>query len=607
MKPARLNWLSASLLFLFFSASAWASPARQIQITAAVSEEFKKNPDWKKDILERVSYTNKIFEPAFGLRFRIENFISWNPADETRGMPILVEELKQFPLKSADHLVAGFHRLSAELKSEKMEDLETVGTAQFFKGYIAIRDPHSGLSPDQNQIVFVHEIAHLFGAVHVNHASAIMHPSLSVNPQGQLDPENQQIIRYTKNVDFLRGIDSLRPETIDRLIAIYEKLIRGNPHSDFYYQLGDFYRKRGFEARAISVWEEALRYQYTNPRIHYELGIFYYQSGRYDQAVQELGSAIAHYVLDSQRKQKANVLTLLGAAYFEKGFDDRAVFTWMQGLALDPDNRDLQANLAAAYLKRGDIDRSLAELEKLHAKNPLDVAILSNLGSVYFQKKNYEKAAYYFSQALIKNQPGQGKDSSYLFKIPKWTLLLDLGAAYAALGDWPSAQRELLKAKNENPKSDDILRELGRVYLQQKQHKPAQAELEAALKIKKDHPQTYALLAQSYAESGNPAQALSFADQAIRYSDDPALKAMLRRNRGMIYARDRNYIKALEELKLAAGLNWNDPDTHYNMGVVYVNRQDFENAKRSFKVALSQRPDFQQAKDALKNLENKKV
>lgn len=607
MRRRVLSWLSASFLFFAAAGSVWAeTPLREIRIIAAASSNFKKDPDWQKDIVQRVAYANKILERTFGLHFTVEKYAAWEPADETRGMPILVEELKKFPLPTGSHAVIGFHKMSQTMNSEKMEDLETVGTAQFFNGYIAIRDPQADLSQEQKQVILVHELSHLFGAVHISGESAIMHPSLPAAPEDHLDPENRQIILETRSVDFKKGIDSLSPEVLDHLISIYEKLIRLNPNSDFYYQLGDFYLKQGLEARAIATWEEALHYHFDDARIHYELGIFYYKSGRYDQAVLELGSAIAHYVLESQKKQKASVLSLLGAAYFEKDHEDQAVYTWLQGLTLDPDNRDLQANLAAAYLKKGDTDRALAELEKLHVKYPDDAAILSNLGSVALRKKNYEKAVYYFSESLAKNQEPSKNKKDYLFFIPEWSLRLDLGAAYGAMNDWPKAQHELERAKLLNPKNGDILRELGKVYVQQKQYKPGITELEAALQLRKDDPATYSLIAQAYAESGNASQAIAAAQQAIRYSNDNDFKSMLHKNMGLIYAQDQNKIKALEELKLAASLKWNDPDTHYNLGVVYLNQQDLENAERSFKTALSLKPDFKMAKDALKSLEQKK-
>lgn len=610
MKPM-LRRLLLSFLILAAVRPAFAetpSP-RRIGIIAAVSPAFKENNDWRKEIITRVGYANKIFEKTFGLYFVVEEYKPWDPGADTLGMPVLVEGLRVFSPASPDKIVIGFHKMTHPQDSEKMEDMETVGTARYFQGQIAIRDPYGPWTQAQGQTVLVHEIAHLFGAVHVGGASDIMRPTLPDNPSEHLDPENRQIVQQTRGVDFQKGLDSLPDETIDNLISIYERLIRANPQSDFYHQLGLFYRKRNLESRAVAVWEEALRQNYANPLIHYELGVHYQREGNYDRAVQELGAAIAHYVLDSQKKQKANTLNLLGAAYFGKDMVDQAVFTWMKGLVEDPDNAQLQSNLAAAFLKKGDLDRAMTELEKLQAKNPGDPVVLSNLGTLSMEKKQFAQAADYFSQALEKNA-GRGEDKEHtemLSPIPEWELRLDRGSAYAEMKDDLRAAPELERAKGMKPDNADIRRELGKVYIHRKEYKKAMNELEEAVKLQPKDAGTRALLAQAYAESGNQVQALAAAREAIRWSDDKKDQALLYRNIGLIYAKDNDTIKAMEALKMSVSLNWNDADAHYNLGVAYARQQDWANARRSFETALRLKPDFQQAKDALAQLDRQKA
>ena len=64
-----------------------------------------------------------------------------------------------------------------------------------------------------------------------------------------------------------------------------------------------------------------------------------------------------------------------------------AIYDWLKGLSSDPDNLELQGNLAAAYLRNGDVDRAIDELLKLLAKHPDDETTLTNLGVAYLQKK----------------------------------------------------------------------------------------------------------------------------------------------------------------------------------------------------------------------------
>ena len=52
------------------------------------------------------------------------------------------------------------------VSSEAVLDVDTVGTAQFFRGYLVIRDPFIALGHSYLKVILLHELAHLFGAVH---------------------------------------------------------------------------------------------------------------------------------------------------------------------------------------------------------------------------------------------------------------------------------------------------------------------------------------------------------------------------------------------------------------------------------------------------------
>ncbi len=604
MKRAIPSWLFFSGLLIFPAVLNAAPPAlREIKVVAAVSPSFKQNPDWQKDIVERVGFANSIFERTFQLHFTVEKYQTWDLQDETREMHLLVEELKALSPPQPQRIVIGFHKMTKPFEKDRLEDIETVGTAMFFSGVIALRDPAGEFGAERGKFVLTHELAHLFGAVHISDSSAIMYFSLPEFPQEQIDPENTRIIQSTRAVDFKQGIDSLSGSALDGLIASYEKLIRQNPHSDFYRQLGLFYRKRGMEARAVSIWEEDVKYHYDDPLIHYELGIHYYKQGYYDRAVQELGSAIAHFVLPSQQKQKAATLNFLGVAYFEKDHLDQAIYAWMQGLVASPDNFELQSNLAAAYLKRGDIDRGESELLKLRAKHPDDPTVLSNLGSVAMERKKYEEAARYFSDALVKNVGSSNEKGGLLLTpLPEWELRMALGSAYLEMKNLSGAMTQLQRARLLKPDAADLRLPLARVYIEQKDYASALKELQAAVTAKKDNAYLYAMQGQVYAAMNRPQDAIAAAREGMRYAS-PELQAVLHRNIGATYAQDGNYPKAIEELKAALNLNWNDADAHYNLGASYARQGNLEEARRSFQNARRIRPNDALIRQALESLE----
>ena len=74
-------------LFLFccaFTSAANAEPLREIRIKAAISPTFKNDPEWERDIRDRVIFVNKIIEPLLNVHFSIQQYIDWTPQDELR-------------------------------------------------------------------------------------------------------------------------------------------------------------------------------------------------------------------------------------------------------------------------------------------------------------------------------------------------------------------------------------------------------------------------------------------------------------------------------------------------------------------------------------------
>lgn len=596
-------------LFLPFSPKALAQgDIRKIKIIGAVSSEFKKNPLWQQEIRERIAFANQIFLKQFGLDFFLGQFEDWEPEDEKRESALLIEELRAKFAIGADEILIGFHHMSQPYGQNTLEDADTVGTAEFFRGIVVLRDPFQEMSAMQKGTVLTHELAHLFGAVHISDENQVMNAVLPAEPMAALDPDNQEIIAITRRADFQQGLRSLPPEAIDSLIRLYEKLIRKNPHSDFYYQLGNFYEIQGQKARAVSVWEEAVRYQYDNPMIHWQLGLYYYDNSRFEAAIQEIGSAVAHFILPSQKEERAQAFNLLGVAYYEKGNLEEAIVTWLKGLSSDPDNPELQGNLAAAYLRRGDVDRGITELEKLVVKYPEDTTSLSNLGVAYIRKREFEKAAQSFQAALQKMKvvPREDQRKNILMQgASEATLRGNLGAAYLDMRRYDEALEQLLAARDLEPANADNLRNLCQAYTLKGEYDKAIVEIQAALQLKRDDPVLYALLAQAYAETGKKQNAIQSAREGIRYAEAP-LKASLYKNIAILYAQDQDYPAALTDLKNSLNFNWNDADTHTKLAMIQGQSGNAADAKRSLQTALRIDPHWKEAKQVLESLQTAK-
>ncbi len=592
-------------------------PFREITVKIAATSIFQFDPEWQRDVRDRLAFVSKVFESLFNIHFKIILDVPWEIQDETRETDLLMEELRSQVSMDPNQIIIGFHKMSQPFGDDKMLDHDRVGSAQYFKGLIVIRDPFVPLSETGRNIVLLHEVAHLFGAVHISDANAVMNATLPAKPELTLDETNQEVIRTTRDVDFIRGLDSLSGFAVDTLIQIYEKKIRENPHSDFYDQLGRFYQISHQPAKAVSIWEEALQYHFDNPHIHYQLGMYYFQNSRYERAVTELGSAAAHFVLPSQKKILASTLNLLGVAYFERGNTELAIFNWLKGLSANPEDLTLQGNLALAYLQNGDLDRAITEMEKLAAKQLNDFTTLSNLGAAYLRNKQADKAAPMLEKALelkkIKDQtPQKTAESSTLQgklseDAPEGMIRLNLGAAYMNLGRYPEAVKELEAARNLDAENAEVHLNLGQAYLKMG-GSTAQAvkEIEEALRYKKDDPGVYAILAYAYSVAGETDQAVQAARLGIKQDPRTPLAAELHRNIAGIYFQKERYSEALEELNQALSIKWKDAESHYLMGLLQLRTGKQELGIRSLKTAVEINPKHSGARELLKKIEDSK-
>lgn len=590
-------------------------PFREMTVKVAATPIFQFDPEWQRDVRDRLIFVSKAFESQFNIHFKIILHLPWEIQDETRETDLLMEELRSQVPMDPNQIIIGFHKMSQPFGEDKMLDHDRVGSAQYFRGLIVIRDPFVALNEMQKNIVLLHEVAHLFGAVHISEPEAVMHASLPMKPQLMLDETNQAIIRTTRDVDFNRGLESLSGYAVDMLIHIYEKKIRENPHSDFYDQLGRFYQITKQPAKAVSIWEEALQYQYDNPNIHYQLGLHYFKSSRYERALTELGSAAGHFVLPSQRKLLASTLNLLGVAYFERGNTELAIFNWLKGLSAHPEDLTLQGNLALAYMENGDIERAITEMEKLAAKQLEDVTVLSNLGAAYLRNKQSAKAVPMLEKSLqLKQQKAAApkntsKDTALEGRISEDVseamIRLNLGAAYLDLGRFPDAVRELEASRNLEEQNAEVHLNLGQAYLKMG-NLTAQAvkEIEQALRYKKDDPKLYALLAYARSMAGETDQAIEAARLGIKQDPRSALAADLHRNIAGFYFQKGRYAEALEEINRALSIRWKDGESHYLMGLIQLQSGKRDLGIRSLKTALELDPKHAGARDLLKKIGN---
>jgi tetratricopeptide (TPR) repeat protein len=117
-------------------------------------------------------------------------------------------------------------------------------------------------------------------------------------------------------------------------------------------------------------------------------------SGRYDEAVEDLGKAIeAGPAWPMPYNNRAR-------AYVEKGEPAKAVADYDAVIALNPGNPVGYANRALAYMKLKDYDHALADLQKALELKPDVPFTIYSIGEVYEKKGDLKQAEAEYRKAL---------------------------------------------------------------------------------------------------------------------------------------------------------------------------------------------------------------
>jgi tetratricopeptide (TPR) repeat protein len=149
----------------------------------------------------------------------------------------------------------------------------------------------------------------------------------------------------------------------------------------------------------ISLWEDTIRKSPLKARPRNNLGLAYFNEGRFDDAIKQYAVAL-QYEPDAFR-----VHNNIGSAYLVQGHIDKAIEHYEQAVRLRPFHVEAISNLGLAYFRKGDMDEAIEYYEFALRLNPNADRIHVNLGLAYVKEGRLEKAEEEFRTALRLN-PG---------------------------------------------------------------------------------------------------------------------------------------------------------------------------------------------------------
>ena len=251
------------------------------------------------------------------------------------------------------------------------------------------------------------------------------------------------------------------------------------------------------DAKAEQAYRRALMLRPDHPETHYNLGVFFLERGRLEEAIACYRKAIG---------LRANFFAAhnnLANALHARGRGDEALAHYAQAVQLEPRFAEGWSNYGAALREAGRIDEAIPALERAVALAPQSWNAVSNLGVAYLARSRITDAIACQRRAL-ELKP----DSS--------EVLTHLGSALSALGQWDEAESCYRQAIERAPQFPDAHNNMGVLRLERGDVSGAAASFRRALEIKPDFSEATNNLGMLLQEQGRAGEAIELYRQAVR-------------------------------------------------------------------------------------------
>jgi len=219
------------------------------------------------------------------------------------------------------------------------------------------------------------------------------------------------------------------------------------------------------------------------------------------------------------------------------------------------DVNTMQNLLAATFMRLGMPDEALTQLRESLILNPGDPDIHNSLGNIYLAKKMNDQAINEFEKALGMNS-----------KLPE--AYNNLGIAWLAKGSISQAEKAFKNAVKLRPNDQSLYNNLGMAYFNFGMNEEASAAYSKAIEV-------------------NPLF-------------EPAYHGL-----GNVYLKTGKYEKAISAYLEAVKLNPAKTITRNNLGIAYFNSGKREDAVAQWKAVLKIDPENDEAKNYMKQAEEK--
>ncbi len=149
----------------------------------------------------------------------------------------------------------------------------------------------------------------------------------------------------------------------------------------------------------VSFYSRTLKYAPQSGQVYYNLGGFYFSSGRYLEASEAFRKSI------SREPKNFRTYNCLADTHYRLGNHSAAIQTYNKAIGLNPKNYRAYNNLGVIYDVAGDYQEAIGCYLKALQIKPNFSRAYFNLSALHFDLQDYELAAQYCDQAVALGYP----------------------------------------------------------------------------------------------------------------------------------------------------------------------------------------------------------
>jgi tetratricopeptide (TPR) repeat protein len=291
------------------------------------------------------------------------------------------------------------------------------------------------------------------------------------------------------------------------------------------------------------------------------------------------------------------IIALTTRSYLQVSYWRDSETLWKHCIASTSNNYIVHNNLAYTLSQSGRFAEAIAECQKALKIKPDFAAAHNNLGAALLQNKQRVDGARGQNGAV--DEAIEHYRKALQIKPDFTKAHINLGYALLQKGQIDEAIPHFQKALETQPNNAEAETSLGNALLQKRQVNEAIAHCQRALQIDPDYPEARYNLGNALAAGGKYNDSIAAYEAAARLRPD---YYEAHHNLGCVLAAIGKNDEALKQFNEALRINCNSAESHCYLGILLGRMGHREEAIAHLKEALRLKPDYEFAKQQLREL-----